>query len=148
MPILTRRSPANVINITQSVQYTLALTAEERTRSRYRWEIADEEVLHLTLARGTVLQEGDLLYTDAGDYAVRVVCKPEPVFTVRSPQPLNLLRAAYHLGNRHVPLEVRSDYLRLSPDPVLKHLLVHLDVEVLEEMTPFYPEAGAYHHNH
>ncbi|MEM1281075.1 MAG: urease accessory protein UreE, partial [Cyanobacteria bacterium P01_H01_bin.152] len=58
--------------------------------------------------------------------------------------PLALLRGAYHLGNRHVPLEVAADYLRLMPDPVLADLLTQLGLQVEPAITPFHPEAGAY----
>ena len=61
---------------------------------------------------------------------------------------LDLLRAAYHLGNRHVPLEVAIDYLRLAPDSVLKAMLEQLGLNVIEAILPFRPEMGAYGHNH
>ncbi|HBY78804.1 MAG TPA: urease accessory protein UreE, partial [Cyanobacteria bacterium UBA11148] len=98
--------------------------------------------------RGTVLNDGDLLQSETGDIVVRIVAKPEPVLTVTSQQPINLLRASYHLGNRHVPLEVAPNYLRLSPDPVLQTMLENLGVEVKAEVVPFQPEIGAYGHHH
>jgi urease accessory protein len=58
------------------------------------------------------------------------------------------LKAAYHLGNRHVAVEITPTYLRLSPDPVLQTMLEQLGVEIKEEISPFQPEAGAYGHNH
>jgi urease accessory protein len=76
------------------------------------------------------------------------VAKPEPVLTATAQNPLDLLRAAYHLGNRHIPLEIAATHLRLSPDPVLKSMLEHLGMEVREEISPFYPEMGAYGHHH
>lgn len=59
-----------------------------------------------------------------------------------------LLRAAYHLGNRHVPLEIGATYLRLSPDPVLRTMLEQLGMNVLEAVLPFQPELGAYGHSY
>jgi urease accessory protein len=73
---------------------------------------------------------------------------PEPVITVKANTELELIRAAYHLGNRHVPLEITSTYLRLSPDSVLESMLVKMGLEILEEIAPFYPEKGAYGHDH
>ncbi len=128
--------------------HLLALTAEERTRSRYHFVTADKTPIHLQLPRGTILQDGDLLTSDAGDVSVRVVAKPEPVLTVTSENLLDLLRAAYHLGNRHVSLEITPSYLRLSPDPVLAEMLVHLGLQVTTEIAPFCPQAGAYSHHH
>jgi urease accessory protein len=130
------------------VSFTLALTAEERTRTRHRFEAPDGQSLYLRLPRGTVLQDGDLLESETSDAVVRIVAKPEPVLTVTAHKPVDLLRASYHLGNRHVPLEVASDYLRLSPDPVLRAMLEQLGVEVREEVVPFQPEIGAYRHHH
>ncbi len=126
---------------------TLSLTAEERTRSRHRFETPEGKALFLRLPRGTVLQDGDLLQSETGD-AIAIVAKPEPVLSVTAKNPLDLLRAAYHLGNRHIPLEIASTYLRLSPDPVLKGMLEQLGVEVHEEVLPFQPEIGAYGHRH
>jgi len=130
---------------------TLALTAEERTRSRLRYESVEGESLQLQLPRGTVLRNGDLLSTEpevAPAIIVKVVAKPEPVITVRANSNLDLLRAAYHLGNRHVPLEVTTEYLRLSPDSVLQDMLQHLGLVIEPETTPFQPESGAYGHSH
>lgn len=130
-----------------SVSFTLFLTAVERTRSRHRFDTPDGHALFLRLPRGTVLQDGDVLQAVTGE-TVRIIAKPEPVLTVTATTPLNLLRAAYHLGNRHVPLEVNLTYLRLSPNSVLETLLQQLGVEVQEEIAPFFPELGAYGHSH
>lgn len=137
---LTQRLPANPRAI---VMLTLALTAGERSRSRYRLEMPDLSV-SLQLPRGTVLRDGDLLQPAEGTQLVRVVAKPEPVYIVSGKTPLDLLRAAYHLGNRHVPLEITPTSLKLAPDPVLRSMLEQLGVEVQEEISPFQPEAGAY----
>lgn len=130
------------------VSFSLALTAEERTRTRHRFEVPEGQVIYLRLPRGTVLYNGDLLKSEGGDVVVRIVAKPEPVITVTSQTPVDLLRASYHLGNRHVPLEVAPHYLRLSPDPVLQAMLEQLGVAVKEEVLPFQPENGAYGHHH
>lgn len=145
MLTFTQRLSADV-NI--PVSFSLALTAEERTRTRHRFEVPEGQVIYLRLPRGTVLHNGDLLKSEGGDVVVRIVAKPEPVITVTSQTPVDLLRASYHLGNRHVPLEVAPHYLRLSPDPVLQAMLEQLGVAVKEEVLPFQPERGAYGHHH
>jgi urease accessory protein len=127
--------------------FTLSLTAEERTRTRHRFETPDAQELFLRLPRGTVLQNGDLLRSQSGEI-IQIIAKPEPVLTVTAKNPLDLLKAAYHLGNRHIPLEITPTYLRLSPDSVLKKMLEHLGVTIVEEITPFQPEIGAYHGHH
>jgi urease accessory protein len=114
-----------------------------RQKSRARVTLASGAEAGLFLERGTVLRHGDCLRTDCGR-VIRVEAAPEPVLTVRSDNPTSLLRAAYHLGNRHVPLEVGADRLRLGFDPVLRDMLGGLGVQVLEEHAPFEPESGAY----
>jgi urease accessory protein len=131
-----------------TASFTLSLTAEERTRTRHRFETPNGQALYLRLPRGTVLSDGDLLQSENRDVVIRIAAKPEPVLTVTSQTPVDLLRASYHLGNRHVPLEIAPNYLRLSPDPVLQAMLEQLGVEVKEEVVPFQPEIGAYGHSH
>jgi urease accessory protein len=76
---------------------------------------------------------------------VRVVAKPQPVILVKAETPFYLMRAAYHLGNRHVPLELAADYLKLEPDPVLENMVLQLGGITLTSATlPFEPETGAY----
>ncbi|HIK29903.1 MAG TPA: urease accessory protein UreE [Oscillatoriales cyanobacterium M59_W2019_021] len=133
---------------TREPPYILWLTAEERTRSRRRFETAEGEAVSLQLPRGTILCDRDILAAETGDVLVRVQAKPEPVLTVTADDVFLLMRSAYHLGNRHVPLEITPTYLRLSPDPVLQKMLVQLGVEVREEIAPFHPEIGAYSHVH
>lgn len=131
-----------------TVSFSLALSAEDRTRTRHRFETPEGQDLYLRLPRGTVLQDGDLLQSESQDVVIRIVAKPEPVLTVTARKPVDLMRASYHLGNRHVPLEVTPNYLRLSPDSVLQAMLEQLGVEVQEEVVPFQPEIGAYGHSH
>jgi urease accessory protein len=141
--ILTQRLPANA---TEKVTATLALTAEDRVRSRHHFEYEGRS-FSLQLPRGTVLYHQDLLKAESGE-VVQIIAKPEPVLTVTAETPLDLLRAAYHLGNRHVSLEVTEKFLRLLPDSVLKSMLEQLGVQVTEEVLPFQPEMGAYGHHH
>lgn len=131
---------------TQTVDYMLALTADERSRSRHCFQTATGEDLYFNLPRGSVLLDGDVVRSPSGQQ-VRILAKPEPVLVVSSADAFLLLRAAYHLGNRHVSLELHPTYLQLSPDPVLKEMLCHLGLEVVEDVRPFYPERGAYHHH-
>ncbi|MBD2662952.1 urease accessory protein UreE [Richelia sinica FACHB-800] len=148
MLTLTQR---NLPNPNTLVTLSLHLTAEERTRSRHRFTTEDGIEVCLRLPRGTVLNNGDILTDDEHSSLIRIIAKPEPVYTVVAESPLLLIRAAYHLGNRHVPVEVTPNYLRLSPDPVLKTMLIQLGLRIYEEVVPFQPELGAYgnhHHSH
>jgi len=127
--------------------YVLSLTAEERTRSRFLFHSDDGREIYLNLPRGTTLRNGDWLESEQGEF-LKIQAKPEPVLTVTTSALLDLLQAAYHLGNRHVPLEITDSYLRLSPDPVLQDLLEHRGLEIKTETVPFQPESGAYGHAH
>ncbi|MBW4449940.1 MAG: urease accessory protein UreE [Spirirestis rafaelensis WJT71-NPBG6] len=141
----TQRKPANP---DAAVTLTLALTAEERTRSRHRFETKDGQAVFLRLPRGTVLHDGDILQDETNSNLVRITAKPELVLTVTAQTPTLLLQAAYHLGNRHVPVEITATYLRLLPDSVLRTMLEQLGLEIREEILPFEPETGAYGHAH
>jgi urease accessory protein len=159
MLTLTERLPAD---LHVHANLTLPLTAEERRRSRKQFQTAEGIEVRLNLARGTVLQHGDILasepLSDRARQFVLVVAKPEPVITVTAITRLDLLRAAYHLGNRHIPLEIALDYLRLEPDAVLEDMLQQMGLLAIAETSPFQPEAGAYathahqasnhHHSH
>ncbi|MEG4807231.1 urease accessory protein UreE [Microcoleus sp. F8-D3] len=145
MLTFTKHLPANPDAV---VSFTLPMTADDRTRSRHRFEAETGEALHLSLPRGTVLRDRDLLQSEDGSCLVLVSAKPEPVLTARASNSLLLMRAAYHLGNRHVALEIADNYLRLSPDSVLQGMLEKMGLEVTEEIVPFQPETGAYGHSH
>lgn len=132
----------------QAVAFDLSLTADDRTRSHHYFVTDAGQGIYLRLPRGTVLQHGDVLRSADGQAFLRILAKPEPVLTVTAQTPLALLKAAYHLGNRHVSLEVTETYLRLSPDPVLQAMLEQRGLQVIAETVPFQPEAGAYEHHH
>ncbi len=128
----------------------LALTAEERSRLRgHRLSCCGRDLL-LQLPRGEALAPGEWLAGEDGVALVQVVPADEELLVVRGASPLSLLQAAYHLGNRHVALELRPDQLRLPLDPVLEQLLLQRGLEVRRALEPFLPEAGAYgaHHSH
>lgn len=147
MLTLTQRKPSDKNAI---ITFSLSLTAEERTRSRHRFTTEDGKEVFLRLPRGTVLQDGDILTDDSHSNLIKIIAKPEPVYTIVAETGL-LLRAAYHLGNRHVPVEINQNYLRLSPDAVLRGMLEQLGLEIKEEIVPFQPELGAYgqhYHSH
>lgn len=145
MIVFTQHFPQNT---NPNIDFIIPLTAEQRHRSRQRIELSSEQKVYLRLPRGTVLEDGDLLQSETQEHIAKIIAKPETVITVKANTELELIRAAYHLGNRHVPLEITSTYLRLSPDSVLESMLVKLGLEMIEEIAPFYPEKGAYQHHH
>lgn len=123
---------------------TLSLTASDRAKSRHRFTADDGTAVYLNLPRGTVLRGGDLLGGD-DETVICIVAKPEPVVVVKAQSSFDLMRAAYHLGNRHVSLELTPDCLKLEPDPVLEAMLQQLGrLDLTTATLPFEPEAGAY----
>jgi len=118
-------------------------------RQKSRIEAADSlgRTLNVFLPRGTVLRGGDVLVAEDGSL-VRVKAAPQPVLVVTHcadhGTPFDLLRAAYHLGNRHVPLELQPDRLLLEPDHVLADMLRMQHLIVTETASAFEPEGGAY----
>ena len=118
-------------------------------RQKSRFETTDSlgRTLGVFLPRGTVIRGGDVLVgVDGG--VVRVVAAPQSVLKIshctEHGSPYDLIRAAYHLGNRHVPIELKPDHLKIEPDHVLAEMLraMHLIVHAVNE--PFEPESGAY----
>jgi urease accessory protein len=122
----------------------LLLTAEERTRLRGLRQSSCGRDLLLQLPRGEALVPGEWLAAAEDGPLVWVEAAMEPLLVVRAADPLDLLRAAYHLGNRHVVLEVRADALRLLEDPVLADLLQQRGLGVERCVEAFLPEGGAY----
>ena len=127
-------------------QARLTLPFELRQKSRLRAVLDSGDDVGLFLPRGTVLRQGDLLQTTTG-LVVQVIAALESVSTATSADPLLLARACYHLGNRHVALQIGADWLRYLHDHVLDHMVRELGLAVVREQAPFEPEAGAYGSN-
>ena len=126
---------------------TLTLAYGARCKSRFAAALDTGEEVGLVMPRGTILADGDVLVADDGAL-VRVVAAAESVLVVRARNALTLTRAAYHLGNRHTPVEIGIDYLKLEADSVLEEMLMRLGAQVERATLPFHPEAGAYGGGH
>ena len=113
----------------------MVLTGEHGTR------------LLLDLPRATTLRDGDGLVLDDGSL-VRVEGKPEPLLEIAAANAIELARLAWHLGNRHVDLEIVGDRLRIRRDHVLEAMLIGLGARITLIEAPFDPEAGAYASEH
>ena len=124
-------------------QETLTIPWALRQRSRFRTRLDGGREVGVFLSHGDVLSDGDRLAADAGT-CVRVVAAAETVAVARCAEVRRLSRACYHLGNRHVPLQIAQDCVRFQPDHVLEGMLRKLGLEVEHETAPFQPEPGAY----
>ena len=122
----------------------LPLTADERTVLRGRRRTRCGTELLLQLPRDGALQPGDLLLDGLRRLQVEVIAAPERLLRVRAASPLELLQAAYHLGNRHVPLELHEQELLLLEDSVLAVMLTSRGLQVSACERPFVPDGGAY----
>lgn len=122
----------------------LVLPFEERQKSRLRARLESGEEVALVLPRGKVLRGGDRVTTTDGR-VVEIVGAAEKLLHIEAD---SLARVAYHLGNRHVPVQVGNGFLRIAEDHVLEDMLRGLGARVTHVEAPFEPEAGAYGHHH
>jgi urease accessory protein len=126
---------------------TVELDWDVRQKSRFDATDSRGHRLGVFLPRGTAVRGGDVLVGEDGSL-VRVIAAPQPVLVItHCPEhgtPFDLLRAAYHLGNRHVPIELQPDHLKIEPDHVLADMLRAMHLIVREQLAAFEPEGGAY----
>jgi urease accessory protein len=127
---------------------SVTLSFDQRVKSRQKVTLDNGEHAGLFLARGTVLQKGDCLQAETGEVIV-VKAAEESVSTVYIDDAVMMARACYHLGNRHVPLQISARFVRYQHDHVLDDMIRGLKLAVVVEQAVFEPEAGAYgQHSH
>jgi urease accessory protein len=137
---------------------TVELDWDVRQKSRFEATDSQGRRLGVFLPRGTLVRGGDVLVAEDGSM-VRVLAAPQPVLVVthcsEHGSAFDLMRAAYHLGNRHVAIELKPDHLKIEPDHVLAGMLRAMHLTVREAQEAFEPEGGAYgaqaahaHHGH
>ncbi len=126
---------------------SLTLPYGTRQKSRFLARLDDGREAAVILPRGSVLRDGDVLVADDGTRA-RVRAEAELVSVATAPDSLSALRAAYHLGNRHVPLQITEPHLVYLHDHVLDAMLRQLGLIVTDRQLPFDPESGAYGQAH
>ena len=149
MIVLTKR-----LDHAHETTATLTIDLDTRLKSRAQVVLDDGRAAGLMLPRGQILRGGELLTTEDGKEVVLVVAAVETVSTVYASAPLLLARICYHLGNRHVPLQIDKGWVRYQHDHVLDDMARGLGATVITEQAPFEPEAGAYqsaphgHHHH
>lgn len=126
----------------------LTLPFELRQKSRLRATLDNGKEVGLVLSRGKILRDGECLRAE-NDMVIQIKAAPEAVSTISNENLLLMQKACYHLGNRHVPLEISANYIRYLKDHVLDQMVESLGLKVIHEMAPFEPESGAYHqHDH
>ena len=126
---------------------TTELDWDVRQKSRFAATDSLGRDLAIFLPRGQAVRGGDVLVAEDGSL-IRVIAAPQKVLRITAcahhGSPFDLMRAAYHLGNRHVPIELQPDHLKIEPDHVLADMLRSMHMTVVEADLPFEPEGGAY----
>lgn len=146
MNIYTQRLPTD--HHPQSDTQTIALNYDTRQKCRFRATLDNGQDIGVDLPRTGVLRGGAYIGTETGE-VLQVEAAPEKLLCITANEPFDLLKAAYHLGNRHVPLMLTPTALYLEPDYVLADMVRGLGLTVEDVMHPFEPESGAYaQHQH
>jgi urease accessory protein len=131
--------------------HSVELDWDTRQKSRFECTDSANRQLGVFLPRGAVVRGGDVLVAEDGSL-VRVLAAPQTVLRITHCSahgtPYDLIRAAYHLGNRHVQIELKPDHLKIEPDHVLADMLRAMHLIVHEVREAFEPEAGAYAQGH
>jgi urease accessory protein len=126
---------------------TVELDWDVRQKSRFDTVDSQGRRIGVFLPRGTAVRGGDVLVAEDGSL-IKVVAAPQAVLVIthctQHGTPFDLTRAAYHLGNRHVPIELKPDHLKIEPDHVLAAMLRSMHLIVREADAAFEPEGGAY----
>ncbi|EHC8018770.1 TPA: urease accessory protein UreE [Escherichia coli] len=148
MLYLTRR-----VETPAQTTVSVTLPVDMRVKSRIKVTLNDGRQAGLLLPRGLLLRDGDILSNENGDEFIKVIAADEAVSVVRCADPFMLAKACWHLGNRHVPLQIMPGELRYHHDHVLDDMLRQFGLDVDFAHLPFEPEAGAYAskshaHNH
>ena len=144
---MTQLTVSSITRTSGRADARLVLPFELRQRSRLLARLDSGEEIGLTLPRGTVLRGGDRLQASDGR-VVEVVAAPEQVSVVQGHDARLLARVAYHLGNRHVAVQIAGTSLCYLRDHVLDAMVRGLGLEVVSDVLPFEPEAGAYAQQH
>ena len=122
---------------------TLTLDFDDRHRRRTRLCTDHGEEILLDLPKAIAMADGDGLQLEDGSW-LTVQAAAEPAIEIRHVDPVQLIRLAWHLGNRHLPTEIGKGVLRIRPDHVIEHMLEGLGAKLARVRSPFQPEGGAY----
>ena len=124
----------------------LTLSSEERSILRgKRFTDCDQEII-LQLPRKGNLNDGDILSTNESNFYVEIIAKTEDLIEISSNSKIELIKTAYHLGNRHVEVEIEEGILLTKSDYVIKNMLLNFKVNIKITKKKFFPERGAHSH--
>jgi len=132
------------VESSENVDGSVTLDLQQRVKSRLKTRSDSGDDIGIFMERGTILEQGDLL-RDVEGYTLKVIAASESLSSIYSDDPLLLARACYHLGNRHVELQIKKTSVHYRHDHVLDDMVRSLGLDVVVESQPFQPENGAYH---
>lgn len=131
------------VESSENVDGSVTLDLQQRVKSRLKTRSDSGDDIGIFMERGTILEQGDLL-RDVEGYTLKVIAASESLSSIYSDDPLLLARACYHLGNRHVELQIKKTSVHYRHDHVLDDMVRSLGLDVVVESQPFQPENGAY----
>ena len=124
----------------------LTLSSDERRILRgKRLTVCDQEII-LQLPREGKLNDGDILSTNDSNFYVEIIAKTEDLIEISSNSKIELIKTAYHLGNRHVEVEIEENILLTKSDYVIENMLKNFNVDIVNTQKKFFPEKGAHSH--
>ena len=132
------------VKSSENVDGSVTLDLQQRVKSRLKTRSDSGDDIGIFTERGTILEDGDLI-RDLEGYVLEVVAASETLSSIYSDDPLLLARACYHLGNRHVELQIKNTSIHYRHDHVLDDMIKSFGLDVVIESLPFQPENGAYH---
>ena len=124
----------------------LTLSSDERRILRGKRLTDCDKELILQLPRKGKLNDGDILSTNESNSYVEIIAKPENLIEISSNSKIELIKAAYHLGNRHVEVEIEEDILLTKSDYLIENMLKNFNVDIVNTQKKFFPERGAHSH--
>ena len=124
----------------------LTLSSDERRILRGKKITDCDQEIILQLARKRKLNDGDILSTNDSTFFIEIIAKEENLIEIRSSSEIELTKAAYHLGNRHVEIEIYKETILTKNDYVIEDMLKNLNVEIVNIRKKFFPESGAHNH--
>jgi urease accessory protein len=127
----------------ETIKDSICLPFDERKRGRFKTQTITGQEVGIMIDRGEVMRGETLMRCEAGD-VYKIIAADEDVTTATTDDAMLFARGCYHLGNRHVPLQVANGWLRYQNDYVLDDMLIQLGLKVIHEPAPFEPENGAY----
>ena len=124
----------------------LTLSSEERRILRGKRLTDCSQEIILQLPREGILNDGDILLTNESNFFVEIIAKTENLMEISSNSKIELIKTAYHLGNRHVEVEIEEEILLTKSDYVIENMIKNFNVDVVSTQKKFFPEKGAHSH--